>query len=168
MSLQIFCHKEWISFCTSYQQPRFILIQEFLQQFLVTGCNLFHPPIKNMDRSVTTFGSILASITLVHEFVIHHDLLVTFINLCFFSRFQNVSSRAVLCSTNWLNTFPLESPTSSSRYQSNTSDMYRLFRPPISWKVAAVFTFARARARAFAALTWSRVSRPPEHSPPPC
>ena len=41
---------------------------------------LFHPLILNMDRSITTFGSNLASITeVLHEFFIHHAVLDQFL-----------------------------------------------------------------------------------------
>ena len=37
VSFQVMCHKEWISAWNSYQQPRFILINKFFQQFLIDG-----------------------------------------------------------------------------------------------------------------------------------
>ena len=53
------------------------------------GWKLFHPPFLDKDRSITTFGSILASITkfftsffihhaVLNQFFIHRDLLITF------------------------------------------------------------------------------------------
>ena len=53
--------------------PRFILIPEIVW---VLGCKLFHPTILNVDRCITTVGSILAFNTL---FFIHHEVLVTFL-----------------------------------------------------------------------------------------
>ena len=57
--------------------------------FQLPDCRMFHPPIFNMDRSATTFGSILAPITkfftnfgiqhaVLHQFFIHHDVLNQF------------------------------------------------------------------------------------------
>ena len=87
--------------------------------FWVTGCKSFHPPVYNMNRSVTSFGSILASITLVHEFF-HPSLSSSLL-------FSSSASKAVMCSTNSFNPFPQRTPASSSQ-----SVMFQLFRLPIS------------------------------------
>ena len=44
--------------------------------FRLLGCKMFHPPILNKDRSITTFGSILdIHHQVLHEFFIHHAVL---------------------------------------------------------------------------------------------
>ena len=37
VSFEVLCHKEWTSAWNSDQQPKFILINEFFQQFLIAG-----------------------------------------------------------------------------------------------------------------------------------
>ena len=61
--------------CVHFLLPTTILINKFIQQFSITGLQPVPSTNLKLDRSITTFGSILASITMVHEFFMHHDVL---------------------------------------------------------------------------------------------
>ena len=99
MSFQILYHKESVSAWTSDQQPRFILIHKFFQQFLIDGLQTvpstnveygqIHHDFRIISAFITNFFTIFSFITpFLHQFFIHHavlnqvfihhDLLITF------------------------------------------------------------------------------------------
>ena len=80
------------------------------------GCRRFHPPIKNMDRSITTFGSIVAFITKFYT------------NLSFNTPFWNKPSFITLC---WL-----LSKFSNFSHPSRTSDYFSKFSPRGRWDMS--------------------------------
>ena len=108
----------------------------YSNNFGLLVCKLFHVPILKMDRSITTFGSILAFFTLsssrcseptLHPsqpsgnfprsptFLIRHDLGIQIS--------PSKALRHVMFSTNSFVSLLLRSLASAPRYQSNTSLM---------------------------------------------
>ena len=77
--------------------------------FRLLGCNMFQPPILNMDRSLTSFGSIFVSLA-------SKLLFIAFPTVFDFPTFPSRALRAAMFSTTSFNPSPLRSPTSSSRY----------------------------------------------------
>ena len=100
------------------------------------GCKMFYPPIENMDRSITNFGSILAFITIFFtnfSFITMFWLLVPLCPTCLTVPNLHLEGVETCHALNeFIQAFLQGSLAPSCRYQSNTSLMQRLIRPSIS------------------------------------
>ena len=112
MSLQVLCHKSGSLFGIPINSHGSFSSRNSSNQFGLLGCKLFHQSFLNMDSSITTFGSILAFITL--SFTILHlsrcsGYISHFCNFFNFPTFLALPSRALrrLMPSTQLELFPL-------------------------------------------------------------